>query len=563
MASKPMWWAPRADIVAKRFAFLGAYPPCPWYRPLKDEFVAMTNVTPEEQEHFMNDEVRMFLAGYETENIRFTYGQDSPCPVGLKVNPSLDPFMRSAVERFKKVFIDIWRIRVYGYALKHDYSFSLTARAVAEEVVKRLNRLLCPLIEAETYDLADYGLNTLSRSVGAIQTSVKVYASVIAALKEEHLIGGQVLTLLYNMKVKVVVEKDMRDLQEIFEQHFFFRLDSSGYVLVEDLCPAFLSDLLPSIAKCGDYNSMMDSARINEGKITADWSKLDVREIEREKSAVVLRQLCATISFDSAIRDCMALLLEAVDIDILLRTCQAESILTRPIEEVSKQQLRRVSESFIKGMARKFPFVSNFKLSSVDECVFEMLRTSLLVNDAPSEPLDANNEKLFIDLLSLTYSPPAKIEKLIPVCVVDMYSLVFRLSLLLNTAIMYLSEGIFEIGLARDPANAHRACILSSLYRNVVDLTINLTNAIAGAVTNFASQMAKGESIDEVLKLQKDVVSQILAESGLNQWRKVTYLKRLVDLVSRLGVEGLLQSPTLSEEYYVILEDVESMQLVE
>lgn len=32
----------------------------------------------------------------------------------------------------------------------------------------------------------------------------------------------------------------------------------------------------------------------------------------------------------------MALLLEAVDIDILLRTCQAESILTRPIEEVSK-----------------------------------------------------------------------------------------------------------------------------------------------------------------------------------------------------------------------------------
>lgn len=348
------------------------------------------------------------------------------------------------------------------------------------------------------------------------------------------------------------------------------QLDSSGYVLVEDLCPAFLSDLLPSIAKCGDYNSMMDSARINEGKITADWSKLDVtglrrkvREIEREKSAVVLRQLCATISFDSAIRDCMALLLEAVDIDILLRTCQAESILTRPIEEVSKQQLRRVSESFIKGMARKFPFVSNFKLSSVDECVFEMLRTSLLVNDAPSEPLDANNEKLFIDLLSLTYSPPAKIEKLIPVCVVDMYSLVFRLSLLLNTAIMYLSEGIFEIGLARDPANAHRACILSSLYRNVVDLTINLTNAIAGAVTNFASQMAKGESIDEVLKLQKDVVSQILAESGLNQWRKVTYLKRLVDLVSRLGVEGLLQSPTLSEEYYVILEDVESMQLVE
>lgn len=41
-------------------------------------------------------------------------------------------------------------------------------------------------------------------------------------------------------------------------------------MLVEDLCPAFLSDLLPSIAKCGDYNSMMDSARINEGVSALD-----------------------------------------------------------------------------------------------------------------------------------------------------------------------------------------------------------------------------------------------------------------------------------------------------
>ncbi|PIO70853.1 hypothetical protein TELCIR_07272 [Teladorsagia circumcincta] len=95
-----------------------------------------------------------------------------------------------------------------------------------------------------------------------------------------------------------------------------------------------------------------------------------------------------------------------------------------------------------------------------------------------------------------------------------MYTLVFRVSLLLNAAIMYLSEAIFELGLARDPTKVGRACILSALYRYVIDLTVSLTNAVARGVTNFISEMSK-------------------------------------------------ESTTLSEDYYVILEDVESMQLVE
>ncbi|XGW02236.1 hypothetical protein V3C99_014348 [Haemonchus contortus] len=607
------WRSIRADLVSKRFAFLGKYPPCPWYSQLDDDFVQLMNVTPEEQEHFMNDEVRMFLAGYETENIRFTYGSDTDAPVGIKVNPSLDPFMRSAVERFKKIFIDIWCVRVYGYALKHDYSFSLTTRAVAEEIMKRLNKLVSPIIEAEAYDLADFGLNTLSRSVATVQSSIKVYANVVAALKKDCLIGGQVLTLLYNMRMRAVVEKEIQDLQEIFEVAWKMfakrvgawveqgwlhdselefiiwptsslsasitrkiltdatvKLDSSDYVLIQDLCPAFLLDLLPSIAKCGDYNNMMDKAHMSEGKMSTDWSKLDVtglqrkvQELEREKSSVVLKQLCASISFDESIRDTMALLLEGVDIDILSMTSKKESILNRPMEEVSKQQLRRVSESFTKGLARKFPFVTNFKLCSSDKCVFEDLRNSGLVNDAPAEPLEQETETLFVDLLSLTYNPPSKIEKLIPIHVVKMYTLVFRVALLLNTAIIYLSEAIFEVGLLRNPDNIGRAYILSALYRNVIDLTVSLTNAVARAVTNFTSEMSKAESIDCALKLQKEVVFQIFADSGLNKWRKVSYLKRLMDLVIRLGVTGLLKSETLAGDYYIILEAVESMQLVE
>ncbi|KAK6019778.1 hypothetical protein OSTOST_14580 [Ostertagia ostertagi] len=527
--------------------------------------------------------------GYETENIRFVYGSANDAPVSIKVNPSLDPFMRSAVERFKKIFIDIWYARVYGYVLKHDYSFSLTTRAVAEEVVKQLNKLICPIIESEAYDLADFGLNTLSRSVATVQSSIKVYANVVIALKKDRLIGGQVLTMLYNMRMKVIMEKEMRDIQDLFEvawKMFAMRvgawveqglvndselefiiwptsslsasisqriladatmkLDSSDYVLIEELCPTFLLDLLPSIAKCGDYNNMMDKARMSEGKVSTDWSKMDVtglhrkvQEIEREKSAVVLKQLCASISFDDAIRDTMALLLDGKDIDILLRSCQKESILDRPIEEVSKQQLRRVSESFIKGVARKFPFVSNFKLTPSDKCVFEELRDSGLVNDAPAEKLEQQSEILFVDRLSLEYTPPSKIEKLIPIHVVKMYTLVFRVSLLLNAAIMYLSEAIFELGLARDPTKVGRACILSALYRYVIDLTVSLTNAVARGVTNFTSEMSK--------------------ESGPESMEKVLP-ERLRGLVTRLRGR---ESTTLSEDYYVILEDVESMQLVE
>ncbi|PIO75551.1 hypothetical protein TELCIR_02401 [Teladorsagia circumcincta] len=190
-----------------------------------------------------------------------------------------------------------------------------------------------------------------------------------------------------------------------------------------------------------------------------------VQEIEREKSAVVLKQLCASISFDDAIR----------------------------------QQLRRVSESFIKGVARKFPFVSNFKLTPSSKCVFEELRDSRLVNDAPSEQLEQPSEILFVDRLSLEYTPPSKIEKLIPIHVVQMYTLVFRVSLLLNAAIMYLSEAIFELGLARDPTKVGRACILSALYRYVIDLTVSLTNAVARGVTNFISEMSKVGSLGEYI----------------------------------------------------------------
>ncbi|KJH43178.1 hypothetical protein DICVIV_10802 [Dictyocaulus viviparus] len=629
MTSALDWKAIRSDIVTKRFAFLGKYPPCPWYLRLKEEFVTMIDVSPEEQEHFMNDEVRMFLAGYETENIRFTYNDDEDSPVGLKVNPSLDPFMRSAVERFKKIFINIWYIRVYGYALKHDRSYSMTARAVADDIITRFNTLLRPIIEAIDYDLADFGLNTLSRTVATVQSSIKIYANVIIAIKKDRLIGGQVLTMLFNLRENVVVTKDMNDLQEIFmvawkifatrvgawveqgllndsELEFIIwpttalspsacsiilansseKLDSKDYILIEELCPSFLLSLLPSIVKCGYYNNMMSEANMTEGKISTNWSDLNVtqlqrkvHELEKNKSAVVLKYLRNRMSFDCAIRDVMMLLLEGREIHTLLKFCQKESILDRPIEEISKQQLRRVSDMFIKGLSGKFPFVSNFSICSSSVCVFEELRSSSLINDAPCEPLKPIKKILLLDLLTLTYSPPPKMDKLIPPHIVQMYTFVFRLYMQLCASISCLSDGLFELGLSRNSSSFPRAAILSALYRNVVDLTIELTDAVSRSTTNFVNEMTGSESIDAVLKLQKDVVFQIFAkqgkdyfrsqlalygrESGLNQWRKLAYMMRLVHLVSQMGVTGLLYSTTLTEDYYVILEDVESMELTE
>ncbi|KAJ1374172.1 hypothetical protein KIN20_036797 [Parelaphostrongylus tenuis] len=607
------WKAVRAGVVSKRFAFLGKFPPCPWYRQLKEEFVTMLNVLPEEQEHFMNDEVRMFLAGYETENIRFSYKADFDSPVDLKINPSLDPFMRSAVERFRTIFINIWHIRVYGYILKHDLSFSLTARAVANDIVTRFNTLIRPIIEGQSYDLADFGLNTLSRTVATVQSSLEIYANVITAIKRNGPVGGQVLSMLYNLRENVVVTNDRQNLEDIFkvawkvfavrvgawveqgllndsELEFIIwptsalspwecskivesssiRLDSKDHILIEDLCPSFLRNLLPSIVKCGYYNNMISDSSTGQGKILTNWADLSVTELQRKvhefeksKSAVVLKHLRASISFDAAIRDVMMLLLHGKEIDMLLRQCQNESILERPVEEVSKQQLRRVSDTFIKGLAGKIPFVSNFNLSLSAGSVFEELRTSSLVNDAPLEALKPLEKTLLLDVLSLTFTPPTKMEKLIPLYIVKMYTFVFRLYLQLCASVACLSEGLFELGQARNPSSFPRAAILSALYRNVVDLTVDFTNAVALATTNFVNEMAEAESIDAVLKLQKDVVFQIFAESGLNQWRKLASMMRLVDLVSRMGVSGLLHSPTLTEDYYVILEDVESLELTE
>ncbi|KAK6754232.1 hypothetical protein RB195_013308 [Necator americanus] len=610
MITVPHWRIARQEIVSKRFAFLGSYPPCPWYRPLKTEFTALINVTPEEQEHFMNDEMRMFLAGYETENVRFGYSTDSDAPVSLKVNPSLDPFMRSAVERFKNVLIDIWHIRTYGYDLKHDRSFSLTARAVAYEVVKRLNELLLPLIETDEYDLADYGLNTLSRSVSAVKSSIKVYADIIKAIKKEMLIGGQVLTMLYRAREEAIIVKDIKDLSEIFEVawkmfscrvgtwveqglvddcEFEFiiwptsalsssaiskimsssklKLDSKDYILIEDLCPSFMQRLLPSIAKCGNYIYMMEKTRTRD-PLSVDWAKLDiiglqrkVKEIEKVKSALVLKQLRTSISFDNAIRDTMTLLLKGRDLDVLIRA--KEPIIYRPVEEVSKQQLRRLSDLFIKGLAVKFPFVSNFKLSSSSTNVFEELRTSGLIVDAPKEPLPTKEQPIILDLLTLTYTPPSKMEKLIPPYVVSLYTLVFRVYLQLHAAINCLSDAMFELGLTRDPANYRRCAILTSLHRNVLDLTVSIADAVTRAIMDFEIQMAKADSVDAVLQLQRVVLDQIFKESRMDQWKRVAYLQRLVDLISTAGLNGLLHSFSLNEEYYAILEEVESMLLTE
>ncbi|KIH45755.1 hypothetical protein ANCDUO_24199, partial [Ancylostoma duodenale] len=234
--------------------------------------------------------------------------------------------------------------------LKHDRSFSLTARAVAYEVVKRLNELLQPIIEGDEYDLADYGLNTLSRNVSAVKSSIRVYADVVKAIKKERLIGGQVLTMLHRAREGAVVSKDIQDLSEIFE----------------------------------------------------------VQEIEKVKSAVVLKQLRTAIPFDSAIR----------------------------------QQLRRLSDAFIKGLAVKFPFVSNFKLSYSTNIVFEELRAFGLIVDAPKEPLPVKEQPIALDLLTLTYTPPAKMGKLIPIYVVSLYVFVFRVCLQLHAAINCLSDAL-------------------------------------------------------------------------------------------------------------------------
>ncbi|KHJ82026.1 hypothetical protein OESDEN_18283, partial [Oesophagostomum dentatum] len=230
--------------------------------------------------------------------------------------------------------------------------------------------------------------------------------------------------------------------------------------------------------------------------LSVDWAKLDVngvkrkvQEIEKLKSALVLKQLRTAIPFDSAIRDTMTLLLKGRDIDVLFK--QEESILYKPVEEVSKQQIRRLSDIFIKGLATRFPFVSNFELSTSSSNVFEDLRKSRLIKEAPTDPLPAREQPILLDLLTLTYTPPVNMEKLIPNYVVTMYIHLFRVLLQLHVAINCLSDAMFEIGLMRDANSYGRAVIITSLHRNVLDVTVNIADAVTHAMVVFETEMAK------------------------------------------------------------------------
>lgn len=61
---------------------------------LSGKFILLVSREANKQEKWIEDNEGIALQGYETENIRFGYGADSDAPVALKVNPSLDPFMR-------------------------------------------------------------------------------------------------------------------------------------------------------------------------------------------------------------------------------------------------------------------------------------------------------------------------------------------------------------------------------------------------------------------------------------------------------------------------------------
>uniref|UniRef100_A0A1I7XNT7 GCP_C_terminal domain-containing protein n=1 Tax=Heterorhabditis bacteriophora TaxID=37862 RepID=A0A1I7XNT7_HETBA len=494
------WKSVRSKLVAQRFAFLGSFPSSHWYKPLTSEFITLLNVSPEEQERIIDEEVKFFLAGYQTENIRFTY-DTSKEPIGLKINPSLDPYMRSAIDRFKDVFINLYIIRTYCYQMKHDRSFSLIARVVAKEVCDRTNKLLRPIIESE--------------------------------LSDNNLLGGQVLSELYALRQKAVVQKDLENINGIFmvsnyrgtlvqeskfmiwskkgispsdatkiEDSMMIRSESSQHILIEDLCPSFLLPILQSIVKCGDYRCMMDKAAIGRGPMPSseDWGLLDinavarkVKQVESETSAALLKQLRSSIALDNAIKDTQWLLLDGAWVRSLLLVCQRESLLNRPASEVSKKQLNWISDKILKPIAQKhFPFVKNFSLAISDVDVFEQLRTSGLISERHESSIE-KSEPLLCELLTLSYCCPAEMEKIIPNHIVQLYVIVFRLLLQLCNASDDVCDALFDQGRFRDPEPVQRAqCyLLCAIDRDLQKLRSTLLDAVDRAKENFYKQIEK------------------------------------------------------------------------
>ncbi|CAD6184260.1 unnamed protein product [Caenorhabditis auriculariae] len=308
---------------------------CPFYREIPSSFVAIENVSPQEQERLIFNEMYLFLLGYQSENIRLASFNSTSFPTSIVLNHSLDPFIRSELERFKHVLISLAVIRLACYRIQNDgVCFSVISRAVATEIDTKIhefmNEILRKLDENKESAMV---LNLLFREVHEISETLMFFSDIAKKIYNEQLVGGQVLSMLHLKRNQIYAGRSQKHLEELFEvgwrifveymgrlvtsfeaddcnyefamwsnrsidssefsrlnMHSEYRTRSSRFVIIDDLCPSFLHKHLKVFLRCAEFGDLFALAesqkRRKQRRTPGDVDK--VLELEKPSHEALL-----------------------------------------------------------------------------------------------------------------------------------------------------------------------------------------------------------------------------------------------------------------------------------
>ncbi|EFP00940.1 hypothetical protein GCK72_001415 [Caenorhabditis remanei] len=335
------WRETRRQLLNKWHGVRVCDEPSPWYMSIPTPFSQLHNVLPEEQEEMVFTELKLFLVGHQTENIRIDQFDSHLLPVTIAVNISFDPFIRSQLERFYDILITISTIKICCYSITHDaVTFSPIGSAVAGTIEKKINGFvtnICTKLSA--LQESTQQMNNLYREMHKIHESLTFYCGIVRSIYLEQLIGGQVLTLI-DSKRRDVFSGNIQDLDDVFQagwavfarsigrlvckfeadyldyefviwstkqmnENLYKKLASTQtkhtksprYVIIDSLCPKFFIKYLDILVRCAEFGdaSNAENSRKVIGQVkgkesvesvmedvrNVDWSNLDVNTTVR------------------------------------------------------------------------------------------------------------------------------------------------------------------------------------------------------------------------------------------------------------------------------------------
>lgn len=163
-------------------------------------------------------ELKLFLVGHQTENIRIDQFDDHLLPISIVANISFDPYIRSQLERFHEILITISTIKICCFAITHDsITYSPIGSAVAATIEKKVNGFvtnICTKLSALSESTQQ--MNNLYREMHKIHESLTFYCGIVKTIYMEQLVGGQVLSLI-DSKRRDVFSGNVQDLDDVFQ----------------------------------------------------------------------------------------------------------------------------------------------------------------------------------------------------------------------------------------------------------------------------------------------------------------------------------------------------------